>query len=132
MIECLIMGDNIAVGTRQFRPECVMIATNNINSYDWINKNITNAPFIAKSVIISLGSNDNKFINTESELRTLRELTKGDHIYWILPPTKPNIGETIKKIAAEYGDTVVPVTQLQANGIHPSSVGYKDIVQKTK
>lgn len=132
MLDCLIMGDSIAVGTQRFKPECSIIATGGINSYQWINKNITNGPFIAKTVIISLGSNDQQFVKTESELRTLRELTRGDHIYWILPAIKPNIQEIVKKIAAEYGDTVVPIAQLQSDGIHPSSAGYKDIIEKTQ
>ncbi len=32
MIECLILGDSIAVGTAQARPECVAYATSGINT----------------------------------------------------------------------------------------------------
>ncbi len=33
MIECLILGDSIAVGTAQARPECVAYVKSGINSY---------------------------------------------------------------------------------------------------
>jgi len=33
MIECLIVGDSIAVGTAQQRPECVSLSQGGINSH---------------------------------------------------------------------------------------------------
>lgn len=131
MLECLILGDSIAVGTHQSRPECVAYARGGINSWQWVNQNITK-DLTAKSVIISLGSNDHKGVKTEAELRTIRQLTKADNVYWILPAIKPNIQEIVKKIAAEYKDIVIPITRLQPDGIHPSWSGYKDIAIKTK
>ena len=71
MLECLIVGDSIAVGTATARPECVAYAKGGINSYQWLNKNIDKTPLIAKTVIISLGSNDHKYVKTESELRAI-------------------------------------------------------------
>jgi len=132
MLDCLIMGDSIAVGTQMFDKQCAVIAKGGINSYQWVNKNIDKAPYQAKSVIISLGSNDHKYVKTEEELRTIRQLTKADRVYWILPAIKPNIQEIIKKVAAEYGDTVLPIKSLQPDGIHPSWAGYKQIVEETK
>jgi len=132
MLECLIMGDSIAVGTQMFNKECALIAKGGINSYQWLNKNIDKAPYQAKTVIISLGSNDHKYVKTESELQTIRQLTRADRVYWILPAIKSNIQEIVKKVAAEYGDVVLPITGLQPDGIHPSWAGYKDIVKKTK
>jgi len=132
MIDCLIMGDSIAVGTQMFHKECSVIAKNGINSYQWINKNINKSPYQAKTVIISLGSNDHQYVKTEEELQTIRKLTKADRVYWILPAIKPNIQEIVKKVAAEYGDIVLPIIKLQPDGIHPSSAGYRDIVEKTK
>jgi len=132
MLECLIVGDSIAVGTATARPECVAYAKGGINSYQWLNKNIDKTPLIAKTVIISLGSNDHKYVKTENELRTIRELTKADRVYWVLPAIKPNIQEIVRKVAAEYGDTVLPITRLQTDGVHPSWAGYKDLGEKTK
>jgi hypothetical protein len=126
------MGDSIAIGTNVYKPKCEIIAEVGINSYQWVNKNIDKAPYQAKTVIISLGSNDHKYVKTESELHTIRQLTKADRVYWILPAIKPNIQETVKKIAAYYGDVVLPITKLQPDGIHPSWAGYKELVEKTK
>jgi lysophospholipase L1-like esterase len=140
MLECLIIGDSIAVGTHQFKPECVAYAKGGINSWQWLNQNVGKTPLLAKTVIISLGSNDHKYVNTESELRTIRQLTKADRVYWVLPAgnhPKSNVSIqyiqlTIKEIAREYGDIVLPISNLQKDGIHPSWAGYKDIAQKTK
>ena len=132
MIDCLIMGDSIAVGTQMFDKPCAMIAKGGINSYQWVNKNIDKAPYQAKTVIISLGSNDHQYVKTENELQTIRKLTKADRVYWILPAIKPNIQEIVKKVAAEHGDVVLPIRGLQPDGIHPSWSGYKDIVERTK
>jgi lysophospholipase L1-like esterase len=132
MLDCLIVGDSIAVGTATARPECVAYAKGGINSYQWVNKNIDKMPLTAKTVIISLGSNDHKYVKTEKELQTIRELTKADRVYWILPAIKPDIQEIVKKVAAENGDTVLPITRLQKDGIHPSWAGYKQLGDQTR
>jgi len=128
VLECLIMGDSIAVGTQMFDRECAVIAKGGINSYQWVNKNIDKAPYQAKTVIISLGTNDHKYVKTEEELQTIRRLTKADRVYWILPAIKPDIQEIVRKVAGEYGDVVLPIKSLQPYGIHPSWAGYKQIV----
>ena len=132
MLDCLIVGDSIAVGTHQFKPECAVYAKGGINSKQWVDKNIKNMPLEAKTVIISLGSNDHKYIKTENELQTVRQLTKADRVYWILPAIKPDIQEIVKKVAAQYGDTVLPITSLQPDKVHPSWAGYKEIAKETK
>jgi lysophospholipase L1-like esterase len=53
-------------------------------------------------------------------------------VYWILPAIKPDIQEMVKKVAAENGDTVLPMTRLQKDGIHPSWAGYKELAESTK
>ena len=131
MLSCLFLGDSIAVGVAQYRPECQVIAKVGINSKNWVDKNITK-DLSADTVIISLGSNDHQYVKTENELQTIRKLTKADRVYWILPAIKPNIQEIVKKVAAEHGDVVLPIRGLQPDGIHPSWSGYKDIVERTK
>ena len=132
MLDFLIAGDSIAVGIANVRQECVSYSKGGINSYQWVNRNINNMPLNAKTVIISLGSNDHKYVKTESELRSIRELTKADRVYWVLPAIKPDIQEIVKKVAAEHGDTVLPITRLQKDGVHPSWAGYKELADKTK
>jgi lysophospholipase L1-like esterase len=140
MIDCLIVGDSIGVGTAQVRKECVAYVKGGINSKQWLDKNIQNTPLVAKTVIISLGSNDHKYVKTESELDTIRQLTKADRVYWILPAGNLKAGgvdikdiqEIVKKIAAKNGDVVLPITRLQPDGIHPSWAGYKQLAKETQ
>jgi len=132
MLDCLIIGDSIAVGTSQVRTECVSYSKGGINSHQWVNQYIGKTPLQAKTVIISLGSNDLKHVKTESELETIRQLTKADRVYWILPAIKPSIQDIVKKVAEKYGDTVLPITKLQKDGVHPSWAGYKELADKTK
>lgn len=134
MLDCLILGDSIAVGTAMFKTECAVYAHGGWNSSQW-NKEYMIKDHLkpnAKTVIISLGTNDHKYVNTEAELEMLRVNVKADRVYWVLPAIKPNIQEIVKKVAAEHGDIVLPITRLQPDGIHPSWAGYKDILEKTK
>jgi hypothetical protein len=57
MIDCLIIGDSIAVGTKMFRPDCVEYVKSGITSIGW-NKKYGNNDLTANTVIISLGTND--------------------------------------------------------------------------
>ena len=132
MLDCLILGDSIAVGTAQARPECVSLSKGGINSYDWLNKNVSKSPYIAKHVIISLGSNDHKGVKTESELNTIRQLTKADRVYWILPAIKPNIQEMVRRIAVENGDVILPIKDLSSDRVHPTANGYKQLAEASK
>ena len=132
MIDCMVVGDSIAVGIHQQRPECVSYSKGGINSHQWLNKYGDKTPLQAKHVIISLGSNDHKYVKTRAELSTLRQLTNAERVYWILPTKKPDIQEDIYAIAALYGDIVLPITRTQKDGIHPSTEGYKQLSSKTK
>jgi lysophospholipase L1-like esterase len=132
MIDCLIMGDSIAVGTAQVRQECVSYSKGGINSYQWLNANVGKSPYVAKTVIISLGSNDHKGIKTESELNTIRQLTKADRVYWILPAIKPEIQEMVRRIAVENGDVILPIKDLSSDRVHPTGKGYKQLAEASK
>jgi lysophospholipase L1-like esterase len=111
-------------------PQCTAYAKGGINSYQWVNSNMNKAPFVANTVIISLGSNDHQYVKTEAELRNIRIATKATRVYWILPAIKPNIQDIVRKVASEYGDVVLPITSLQPDKVHPSWAGYKDIAKK--
>jgi lysophospholipase L1-like esterase len=140
MLECLIVGDSIAVGVSKVRTECVSYSKGGINSYQWLNQYVSKTPLVAKTVIISLGSNDHKYVKTRKELETIRELTKADRVYWILPAGNLKAGGVdikdiqthVQNIASLHGDVVLPITRLQTDNIHPSWVGYKQLAEKTK
>jgi lysophospholipase L1-like esterase len=127
----MILGDSIAVGTEMFRPECVAYAKGGWNSWQW-KKDYLQNDLTANTVIISLGSNDHKGVKTREELEIIRGKIKGSRVFWILPAIKPNIQQIVKEIAEEHGDTVLPITRLQPDGIHPSWAGYKELARETK
>lgn len=137
MLECLILGDSIAVGTAMARPECVAYAKGGWNSWQWNKDYLSNASAQpARTVIISLGANDHKGVKTEIELRKMREAIKGNRVFWISPGAerKPYPQAAIERIAQEYGDTVLarPEKQMSADGVHPTGRGYKELADKTR
>lgn len=136
MLECIVLGDSIAVGTQLQRYECTSYAKGGINSSQW-NKNYIDKPLSSHSVIISLGTNDHKGVNTFKELLKMRERVNAERVYWIMPPCnekfcKQNINDIVEIIARNYGDQIIGTNRVQADGIHPSWAGYREIANKTK
>jgi len=131
MIDCMIVGDSIAVGTHQYRPECVAYAKGGINSSQW-NKQNSNKNLTAKTVIISLGSNDHTGVRTLWELQQLRARTDAERVFWILPAIKPDVQEMVRIVARDHGDTILPIPNLQADKVHPSGAGYKKLAEQTR
>lgn len=134
MIDCLIIGDSIAVGTKMFRPECVDYAKSGITSIGW-NKQYGKNDLTANTVIISLGTNDWIKADTYGMLMNIRTKIKGSpRVFWILPneESKPLIVHQVREVAAQFHDTVLPTTRWQKDKIHPSWAGYKELAEKTK
>jgi len=136
MLECLILGDSIAVGTQQFRQECALVGKGGINTAQW-NRMYRSRDLTARNVIISLGTNDHAGVNTFRELMDMRMRVDADHVFWILPPCndkfcKPAVNEVVELIARNFNDTVIGTKKLQTDAIHPSWSGYQELGQKTK
>jgi lysophospholipase L1-like esterase len=132
MLECLILGDSIAVGTHQARSECVAYAKGGWNTSQW-NRAYLKNDLSAQTVIISLGSNDHKGVRTKAELQRIREkVGTTARVFWILPAIKPEIQAIVRGMAEEYGDTVLPITRLQKDGVHPSWAGYEQLAERTR
>ena len=126
MIECLILGDSIAVGTAQTRPDCAVYAKSGINSRDFVNRYI-GKDLVAETVLISLGSNDYKQIKTKNELLDLRSQVVAKKVYWVIPAIKPEIQEIVEQVANKYGDWIIRIPNLSTDGVHPTRQGYKRI-----
>lgn len=135
MLECLIVGDSIAVGIAQVRKECAVIARSGINSSAWLNKNLSQLK-PAKVLVISLGANDTDKINTRVNLVRIRSKAVADRVYWILPneKLKPEQLKAIVAVATEFGDVVVPRSSanISRDGIHPTGKGYKELAENLK
>lgn len=131
MLDCLILGDSIAVGTQHFRQECTLVGKSGINTGQF-NKNYAQRIEPAETVVISIGSNDHDGVNSFKELLAMRQKVEGKRVFWILPAIKPHIQDMVKIIANNFGDTVLPITKLQPDKVHPTWAGYKELAGNTK
>ena len=136
MIDCIVLGDSIAVGTQLQRYECVSYSKGGINTSQW-NKTYSDKNLKAGTVIISLGTNDHKGVKTEQELFSMRSKVTASKVFWIMPPCndkfcKSNVNDIVKKIAEAHGDMIIGTNRVQADAIHPSWVGYRELAEKTK
>lgn len=133
MFECLILGDSIAVGLHQQRPDCSIVAKSGINTRQF--NRTYHGEFFSNIVVISLGSNDSKGIQTRKELEELRKrVLAKSRVVWILPSgTGKNSGvnvveinNMILSIAEVNGDMVVSPhpKYMSSDGIHPTRTGY--------
>ena len=136
MLDCLVLGDSIAVGVANERRECQSISVGGLNTWQW-NRRFADRDLTARSVIISLGTNDHKGVQTRQELEAIRSRINADRVYWILPPCndkfcKPDINKIVESIAKNRGDFIIRTERLQADAIHPSWAGYKELAEKTR
>jgi len=130
MIECILLGDSIAVGLRPHLP-CILQAQVGRNSHHQsvIIRNIT-----AKLVIVSLGSNDvgdpMLMKNQLRHLRIIRRNIDAEKVIWILP--YHNQGhENIRRVAAENGDGLLDLINFRTNdGVHPRN--YKEVASELR
>ena len=131
MIECLILGDSIAVGTGLNRPEYKVLVQQGITSKGWNMSNVKST-LDANTVIISLGSNDYAQIDSLEELTKLRKRIHAEKVYWIMPAIKPDVQDIIENIAHENGDWIIQIPYLSNDGVHPTMQGYRKIAEITK
>ena len=137
MLDCMIIGDSIAVGTAMARPDCISYSRGGWNTWQWNRDYLDIAKSKpTKTLIISLGANDHQGVKTEAELRKMRSAVKADRVFWISPgmERKPIPQTAIEKIAKEYGDIVLsrPKDHMSADGIHPTGRGYKILGEQTR
>jgi lysophospholipase L1-like esterase len=131
MIECLILGDSIAVGTGLYRPECKVLVQQGITSKGWNMSNVKST-LDANTVVISLGSNDYAQIDSLEELTKLRKRIHAEKVYWIMPAIKPDVQEIIENIAHQNSDWIIQIPYLSNDGVHPTMQGYRKIAEITK
>lgn len=136
MIDCMIIGDSIAVGVAQQRPECVAYATGGLNTWQW-NRKYGDKVLASPAVIISLGTNDHEGVHTFKELSRMRANVTAERVFWIMPPCndkfcKTNVNDIVEIIARSRGDTVIKTDRLQKDAIHPSWAGYKELANETR
>ena len=67
----------------------------------------------------------------------MRSKVKASKVFWIMPPCndkfcKPDINEIVKKIAEANNDIIIVTKRVQADGVHPSWAGYRELASQTK
>ena len=139
MLECLIIGDSIAHGIAMQRPECV-----DYGHVGWTSKQANvhyrTTNLEADTVVISLGTNDNKYVDTYQELIQLRNRINARKVIWILPnAVNPKSGAdigivqaSVTSIADEYFDSVLYIPKPLADKYHPTTNGYRKLAKETK
>lgn len=136
MLDCLILGDSLAVGVGQVRKECVTHAVSGISSYDYFNRFVmhTKGDTHAKTTIISLGSNDPAKLDTYEELDNLRSQISAERVYWILPNIKESKRKAVWMVAKKYNDNVIDARDhaRSPDHVHPTWNGYKSIAKETQ
>tara|TARA_R110000868_G_scaffold12850_3_gene60774 strand:- start:9888 stop:10298 length:411 start_codon:yes stop_codon:yes gene_type:complete len=136
----MILGDSIAIGIAQHKPECVVIARVGITSHKWYNYFLENFTYNKKYkvVVISLGTNDFKDISshsTEEFLYNIRKRADAQMVIWILPNRilKPHQYKIIKELAKEFDDKTLDILNYVGyDSIHPTTKGYKELAKKIK
>jgi lysophospholipase L1-like esterase len=125
MLECLIIGDSIAVGIGQARSQCVTLARSGITSEAWYKGYFYNPYFRDpyRVVVISLGTNDMRGMTSEM-LFNIRQKITAPMVIWILPSStlKPVQVSVIKEIANEFKDKTLSIyDHIGSDGIHPTN-----------
>lgn len=130
MIECMILGDSIAKGIAQHRTECVAYAVNGITSRDFV-KRYSHLELKARTVVISLGSNDSENMATLKELFALRSMVRAERIIWVLPAKSRTKREATEIVADKSEDQVVAIPSLSPDGVHPTVRAYRHLADFT-
>lgn len=125
MLECLIVGDSIAVGVGSVSPKCETIAKVGINSKNFVVSNVYIPA--ADTTVISLGSNDGNS-DYSKYLKTLREKITGK-VIWLVSANNSKARNIVLYIAERYNDFVIHLSNFSTkDGVHPRS--YKEVARK--
>ena len=126
MLDCLILGDSIAVGVGQARPACTVAARVGIGSGAYLRTMFPAVQKTADTAVISLGVNDSAGPDTLDNLRRLRVALQVRQVTWLLPGLKEDVRRAIQVVAAEHRDRLVDTRpQVGADHLHPTAAGYR-------
>lgn len=133
MLDCLVLGDSIAVGVGQARPACRTAARVGITSGAWLQTYLPATPLAASNVVISLGVNDDPSMDTPGNLRRLRAGIRAGRVTWLLPGLKPDVRRLVTDVARQFGDRVLDTAgETGPDRLHPSREGYRTIAARVE
>ena len=116
MLDCVLVGDSIAVGMSAFTP-CALAAQVGRTARDQANR-VTEVSF--DLVIISVGSNDEGDPMLTNSLRRLRAKVDARRVVWIMP-YRWSAAEAVKQVAVEHREGYIQLDQnfTTKDGVHP-------------
>ncbi len=130
MLDCIALGDSIAVGVGHARPDCKVMAVTGITSGRYVS--LLPPLHAAHIAIISLGVNDSEDMDTLANLRLLRSRVQARTVYWMLVGINPRARVAVRTVATEYGDRMIDTAPLAGpDHIHPDRTGYARLARLT-
>jgi uncharacterized protein with von Willebrand factor type A (vWA) domain len=119
MIECIAIGDSIAVGVGQ-AAHCKINAKVGASSSYVADHTISSNKSVA---VISAGSNDPHNPRLRTNLDRIRSKITAKRVIWILPYNR-KAAAVVQAAAVQYGDGYIDLAAFKTrDGVHPSSYG---------
>jgi hypothetical protein len=129
LFDCIILGDSIAIGLGQARPDCTVEAVSGITSGRYVQTFASTAH--ARIAVISLGVNDGDGEATAAHLGRLRSLVSANVVYWLVTGGNPRARDAVREIASRFGDRLIDAAPLAGpDQIHPDRAGYARLAQE--
>ena len=131
MVDCLILGDSLAVGLGLARPDCEIAAVTGITSDRYVQTfRGTRQAHIA---IISLGVNDGDSVPTVDNLSVVRSRVSAETVYWLLTGGNARARDAVRLVAGRFGDRLIDAAPLAGpDHIHPDHAGYELLAAETR
>jgi hypothetical protein len=131
LLDCLVLGDSIAVGVGQARPGCHVVAETGITSERYVHTMLVART--ARIAIISLGVNDSQDVDTVDNLLRLRNAITARTVYWLLAGSNKRSREAARLVATKYRDRLIDVAPLAGpDHLHPDRSGYAKLAALTR
>jgi lysophospholipase L1-like esterase len=128
---CLALGDSLAIGVGQARPDCYVAAITGITSERYVQ--IFPGMRHVRTAIISLGVNDGEAVATAENLVRLRARVSADIVYWLLTGGNPRARDAVRAVAGRFGDRLIDAAPLAGTDhVHPDRAGYARLAAETR
>ena len=123
MLDCLVLGDSLAVGVGQAKPGCRVVAETGITSERYVHTLLVARS--ARIAIISLGVNDSEDVDTVDNLLRLRQAVTARTVYWLLAGINKRARDAARLVAVKFHDRLIDVAPLAGpDHLHPDRAGY--------
>lgn len=124
MIDCIAIGDSIAVGIGQ-AAHCSINAKVGASSSYVADHVVSSSRDVA---VISAGSNDPSNPKLRTNLDRIRSKIVAKRVVWILPYDR-KAAAVVKAVAVQHGDGYIDLSGFKTrDGVHPSS--YQSVARK--